>query len=314
MKKASLESAKHTMKASTKNLDSEDGKFIVVYCDDHSKLQGAATYGASKKFLEARDYKVPELFRFRRGQVSGDKLKVAWDLKWNQFKAPLGSDSDGLSAKDCEIYSVLRGEWRYLDDGYKKLPSKYDAVHGLDGLFQKGNRYLILESKFVTPAKYKEYCEGHSPLPHLGWAKDVDPSYKKTVRQMSWRWVYGSFLKMETQGRDDATQDQGYKMSQVSPKNIDRALNVFGARPVHPPAGAYGFKLQVAENAATTDDLKKAQADAASLEVGWHPEWLYSGKPYHKKEFWILDENERFIFAVRENALNEDKVQTKSSK
>lgn len=315
MTKANLNSGKSKLTAKTTNLGAEPGKFVVVYCDDHSDLRGTSKYDESKKYLEARDYTVPGLYRYCDEEVSGDRLSVDWELKWNRFKKPLGQDDDGLSTKDCEIYSVLRAEYRYLEEGYQKMPSKYDAVHGIDGVFKNKDEYILVESKFTTPAKYERYCKGHSPLGHLGWKKypadhdlPEDAETEEYMRQMSWDWISSSFIMMRDEGRDEKTQNTGKRMQYVDRENIKRVMNVFGARPVHPPAGCYGFKLRVAEFNDITEDIYKEQADAGSLEVDWHPNWLHSGKPYHKMEFWfITEEDENYLYAIREDSLEENK-------
>ena len=114
------------------------------------------------------------VYRKYEAEVSGNKAKIDWDLLWNRFKEPLGQDEEGLSTKDCEIYGVLRAEWRFLDESYEKLPSKFDSVHGFDSVFKKGSKRVICESKFVKPEKYEKYCKSSpvSPLPQLGWMKD----------------------------------------------------------------------------------------------------------------------------------------------
>jgi hypothetical protein len=259
-----------------------------------------STYGASRKALEARDYEVPDMFFRRRGDISGDKLTVPWELKWSKFNFGRGKTADGLSTNNCEIYTILRAEWRYLEDGWTRLPSKYDSVHGLDALFKKGKKYIILESKFVTPEKYNSFCNGASPLPKLGWKKDpnaADPDDPETeLRQMSWKWVDSSFELMESNGRNQDTKDTGANMMSVKRDDMRRVMNVFGARPVHPPAGQYGFKLRAD---VFTD---KKQQGAGLLEVGWAPSWLISGKPWGLKEFWhIYQEGKRYLFAARES-------------
>jgi hypothetical protein len=300
MKTADIPSGKHNLKAKTKNLESKNGCFLVCYCDDHSDLKAMSTYGKSKSALEARDYEVPDMYVRRRGQISGDELTVPWDLKWNKFNFGRGKTDEGLSTNNCEIYTILRAEWRYLGEGWTRKPSKYDSVHGLDALFEKGGKYIILESKFVTPEKYQSFCNGASPLPKLGWKKDPnadDPDDPETeLRQMSWKWVKSSFELMESNGRNDATKNLGASMQDVRRDDMQRVMNVFGARPVHPPAGEYGFRLR----AHVFTDRKQEQA--ALLEVGWAPSWLINGKPWGLVEFWhIYQEDKTYLFAERES-------------
>jgi hypothetical protein len=152
----------------------------------------------------------------------------------------------------------------------------------------------------VTPKQYEKFINGASPLPKLGWklSPDQQSEDKNTeiyIRQLSEKWVKSSFQKMAEEGRDEATIDTGLDMLDVEFKNISRILNVFGARPVYPPAGEYDFKLQVSESSGKTAEIKEP------LTIDWHPDWLIKGKPYRKKEFWnIVKEDNSYIYAVRE--------------
>jgi len=275
----------------TEKINGEDAKIEVFYCDDHSDVKKLRQYQKSRPFFDSRNYRIPHHYRYCRKKTKSGKNSVEWKTRWDLFKQPLGRNPRGLSSVDCEIYSIMRAEYRYLEEGYQKLESKHDGFHGIDGLFKKGDQYLIVESKFLTPEKYENYCKGNSPLSNLGWKKDPkNPSDGETegyIRQMSWDWIRSNIRLMEK-----TKKENGEKRKRLKKKNIQRVINVFGARPVYPPPGRYGFRYRLSEFDGKHETV---------VEVDWHPDWMYSSKPYRKCEFWIIDENKNHILACQEN-------------
>lgn len=179
---------------------------------------------------------------------SGDGMvKVQWKV-WES--------SDRLHDKEAEFYSVMRAEKHFIDDGYKKLGSKYAFMlfgHiiedcGVDSFFYraKDNSYVFCESKFT---RSKTTFDSWRADEKRVWAR---LSNYKGQRQMSWAWIKdraqkaykrpsGLRLDMPLAQKQALRMDAARMKGAADQRRGERVVNFYGAEHVPVCPGIYTF-------------------------------------------------------------------------
>jgi hypothetical protein len=170
---------------------------------------------------------------------------------------------------DVEMYAVMRAEYKYHKEGFKKLASKYwfpltlkskaGKIYripiedcGVDNFFQKGRTNLVCESKFTrNEGTFAEWKQNEEALwRRLGVYKT---GKGKRCRQMSWAWIRdrASLAVRRPAGERKASDAEKAALTSevlamdaaVQKEKVRRVVNAWGAAEVPPYPGRYAFRL-----------------------------------------------------------------------
>ncbi|NMO13559.1 hypothetical protein HPC49_00495 [Pyxidicoccus fallax] len=176
------------------------------------------------------------------------------ELKWKVW-----DDANKLTNNEVELYSVMRAEKRYIDEGFKKLGSKYvqtltrgsasiDVENcGVDSFFwHEGKQTCVFcESKFTrSPAKFESWkADKRRVWQLMGRYKTGDGN---RCRQMSWSWIRDRARKallrpvglagLSTDQKASGVEQCVRMLQAANDRRGKRMVNIFGAAevPVYP--------------------------------------------------------------------------------
>lgn len=191
------------------------------------------------------------------------EVKVKWTI-WD--------DSKKLENNEVELYSVMRAEEYYIEQGFTKLASKWYWMKygkipiencGVDSFFKKDYKYLVCESKFTRDESlYEEWVRNDEKVwQRLGSYK----MRKKKHRQMSWVWLRSRASKavgrpsgtrgLTPQKKAELAEECRLMRKQIRKKRVKRVVNVYGLESVPIYPGKYRFrsgeKGKISENTLT---------------------------------------------------------------
>lgn len=207
---------------------SENGRFFLAWCDDLPPLAG----------------KTDSSFDDRKTTIKTCKYwkNLTTTIKSNKAEVEVESTADPKdwnSRTAIEIYACIRAEYKFVEEGYRKVQSR-TGTNGIDHLFVKPNaRALVVESKtdsdLALVARLVKDRDPNAVISKLGKGVQVRTTKGGVIfaTQMSQQWVGRCLNKLRKKLKKSGNAADKAAVNQVradmrARKPPHRIVNIYG--------------------------------------------------------------------------------------